>query len=87
MEISDTLVVDLVEMPEEELEPFLKSLSEDTRNWELRAARGEAPWICSSCCCGSADGMPDKCYHGLPECDNIINRNKQDAMQAGNEPF
>lgn len=53
-----------------------------TREWEMRAARGECGWICSSCCDSYPKGMPDACGHGHQECTDIIQRDKRNALAA-----
>lgn len=63
------------------LESILENMSNSTREWELRAARGECGWICSSCCVSDVNGMPDVCFHGQEWCTKIIARNKQLASQ------
>lgn len=57
----------------------LDELNRVTHEWELRAARGECAWICSSCCVTFQEGMPDACAHGQAECTQIITANKAEA--------
>jgi len=46
-------------------------------NWDMKAARGECAWICSDCCQSFPSGMPDECCHGVKDCTDIIQRDKQ----------
>jgi hypothetical protein len=50
-----------------------------TREWEMRAARGECAWVCADCCITFPDGMPSECTHGHQGCTEIIQRDKADA--------
>lgn len=55
---------------------FMDELNNATRDWTMRAARGECGWICSSCGCCFNEGMPDACAHGQQDCTDIIKRDK-----------
>lgn len=65
-------------MPDEN---FMSALNKTTRDWEMRAARGECGWICADCCSSAPDGMPDECLHGLQWCTDIIRRDKRAAHE------
>lgn len=54
-------------------------LDKATHEWEMRAARGECEWICSSCCSVFPEGMPDECPHNAKGCTEIIQRDKLEA--------
>lgn len=60
-------------------EAQIDALSQATREWTARAARGETGWICSDCCCSFPDGMPDECAYGDSRCTEIIKRDKAAA--------
>lgn len=79
-------VVAITAMPESELPAFIAQMDKDTRDWTMRAARGECGWICSDCCMSDQNGMPDRCFCGDERCTAIIQRDKQLAMREGNEP-
>lgn len=55
------------------------ALDKATYEWEMRAARGECAWICSSCCTHFSEGMPDTCPHKAKGCDEILQRDKLEA--------
>lgn len=57
----------------------LDSLNKATRDWEMRAARGECGWICADCSQSFQQGMPDKCVCGHQSCTDIIQRDKAEA--------
>lgn len=57
----------------------LTELNKATRDWEMRAARGECGWVCADCCCTFPKGMPDACEHGHASCTAIIQRDKAQA--------
>jgi hypothetical protein len=78
--------IKVTEMPAHKLEAHMAESSRQMREWTARAARGECGWICSDCCCSDPNGMPDKCFHGIQRCTNIITRDKMRAMREGNEP-
>lgn len=49
--------------------------------WEMRAARGEGSWICSSCCQSFSTGMPDACPNSTTNgCTEIIQRDRHWAQ-------
>lgn len=50
----------------------IDDLNKTTREWEVRASKGECAWICSDCCVTFPDGMPKKCEHGHEGCTKII---------------
>jgi hypothetical protein len=60
-------------------EAQLDALNRETRDWEMRAARGECGWICADCCASYPKGMPDACEHGHQSCTDIIQRDKREA--------
>jgi len=64
---------------DESLSETIEEMNRVTREWELRAARGECGWICASCCVSFHEGMPDECVHGQEFCTKIIERNKLEA--------
>ncbi len=64
---------------DENLGSHIDSLNKATREWTMRAARGECGWICSDCCVSFPKGMPDKCEHGHQLCTDIIQRDKAAA--------
>lgn len=55
------------------------ALNEQTRQWELQAARGECSWICADCCMTFPEGMPDACAHGHQGCTDLIQRDKKES--------
>jgi hypothetical protein len=59
----------------------LADLNKATRDWEMRAARGECGWICADCCASFSNGMPDACTHGHQSCTDIIQRDKRQAAE------
>jgi len=63
----------------------MEAMNRATREWEMRAARGECSWICSDCCMTFSGGMPDTCAHGHQTCTDIIQRDKQQAQQRHGE--
>lgn len=65
-------------MPSEET---FAALDKATCEWEMRAARGECGWICSSCCSHFPEGMPDTCPHNAKGCDDILQRDKREAFK------
>jgi hypothetical protein len=58
----------------------IDALDRETREWEMRAARGECSWVCADCCCSFSQGMPDACVHGHQGCTDIILRDKREAL-------
>ncbi|MED5492718.1 MAG: hypothetical protein VYD45_11435 [Pseudomonadota bacterium] len=68
-------------------EEALAIMDKHMRDYTMRAARGEHGWVCSDCCMSYTDGMPDECFHGHQGCTDIIQRDKRNAMQEGNEPW
>lgn len=62
-------------------EETFASLNRSTREWEMRAARGECGWICADCSCSFPSGMPDECMHGQQFCTDIIKRDKIMAQE------
>lgn len=64
------------------LNSILDEMSRWTREWELRAARGECGWICADCCSSFPKGMPDECDHGIEYCTKLIERDKKQALEA-----
>lgn len=61
-------------------------LNKATREWEMRAARGECGWVCADCCCTFPKGMPDACEHGHQYCTDIIQRDKREAAAQAAAP-
>jgi hypothetical protein len=61
------------------LDEAISYMDRVTREWEMRAARGECGWICGDCCVSFPNGMPDACEHGHQSCTDIIQRDKRDA--------
>jgi hypothetical protein len=62
-------------------ESDLAPLNQSTRDWEMRAARGECAWICSSCCVTFPEGMPDRCPHSDDNgCTDLIKRDRAEAQ-------
>jgi hypothetical protein len=59
---------------------FMDSLNKQTREYELRAARGECAWICPNCCMSFPNGMPDECGYGNTECTELNARDKREAL-------
>lgn len=74
-------------IPAHKLDAHIESMNTGIRVWTDQAARGECGWICSDCCCSDPKGMPDACFHGHQKCTEIIQRDKREAMQKGNEPY
>ena len=70
----------------DDISEFVSEMDKATRDWTAKAARGECGWICSDCCMSDPQGMPDACFHKNERCTEIIQRDKRDAMRAGNEP-
>ena len=62
-----------------EFKAQIASLDKATRDWEMKAARGECSWVCPDCSTGFAKGMPDICIHGHQGCTDIIQRDKATA--------
>ncbi|WP_315136446.1 hypothetical protein [Achromobacter marplatensis] len=65
---------------QESLDTTLEAMNKATREWELKAARGECGWICAWCCSGFPTGMPDECDHGIQECTDLLKRDKAAAQ-------
>lgn len=61
----------------------IAEMNKATRDWELRAARGECEWICADCCLTFSEGMPDACEHGHQSCTDLIQRDKRAANSSG----
>jgi hypothetical protein len=59
----------------------LVEMNKTTREWEMKAARGECGWICADCSCSFPLGMPDECQHGQQYCTDIIERDKANARK------
>lgn len=57
------------------------AMNKATRDWELRAARGECSWMCADCSCTFPEGMPDACEWGHKGCTDLINRDKMEAKK------
>lgn len=57
----------------------LAAMNKSTRDWELRAARGECGWICADCLQTAPEGMPDKCLMDQDRCTELIQRDKREA--------
>ncbi|MNQ74986.1 hypothetical protein D3C85_897590 [compost metagenome] len=70
----------------DKLDAHIEGMNKSMRSWTTAAARGECGWTCSDCCMSDFKGMPDKCFHGHQGCTEIIQRDKREAMAAGNEP-
>ena len=66
------------------LSKTISAMDKHTREWEMRAARGECSWVCADCCCTFAEGMPDACAHGIQTCTDIIKRDKANALLPDN---
>ena len=66
----------ITSVPLNQVDAFFEQMSEKTRAWTARAARGECGWICADCCCTFPDGMPDQCEHWHQGCTDIIKRDK-----------
>lgn len=64
---------------DEEVSEAVSRMDAITNAWTAQAARGECGWICSDCCMGFPDGMPDTCPHGDERCTRIIQRDKAHA--------
>lgn len=60
----------------------LESLDQRTREWEMKAARGECSWICADCCVTFPEGMPNACTHGHQSCTDIIQRDLRAARMT-----
>ena len=58
------------------LNETLNEMNSRTKDWELKAARGECAWVCADCCCSFPEGMPDECMHGHQSCTDLIKRDK-----------
>jgi hypothetical protein len=67
------------------LEDQIEQLNQETRDWTMRAARGECYWTCADCGSGFQDGMPDECAYGDQRCTEIIMRDKAEALRHNNE--
>ena len=57
-------VFTITSVPLNQVDTFFEQMSEKTRAWTARAARGECGWICADCCSTFPEGMPDQCVHG-----------------------
>lgn len=68
------------------LDDHIEGMNKSMRDWTDQAARGECGWICADCCMSEPKGMPDECLCGHQRCTEIIQRDKREAMAAGNEP-
>lgn len=79
-------VVSITEIKASDLPAYISQMDVLTREWTMRAARGECGWVCSDCCYTFNEGMPDECCHGNVRCTEIIQRDKLTAMSEGNEP-
>jgi hypothetical protein len=64
-----------------DFEKPISAMDKVTREWEMRAARGECSWVCADCCSTFPAGMPDACDHGHQNCTDIIQRDKRAAAQ------
>jgi hypothetical protein len=60
----------------------LSELNTATREWTMKAARGECQWVCSDCGASFPKGMPDHCLHGNERCTEIIKRDKDEARDT-----
>ena len=69
---------------DDNLSKMISAMDKHTREWEMRAARGECSWVCADCCCTFAEGMPDACTHGIQACTDIIKRDKANALLPDN---
>lgn len=58
----------------------IEIMNKTTREWTMKAARGECGWICSDCSVSFGDGMPDECLHKYEGCTKIIQRDKALAL-------
>lgn len=67
----------------DDFKPALEAMNKYTREWTMRAARGECAWVCASCSCTFPEGMPDKCEWDQQQCTDIIIRDKQRAENGG----
>lgn len=65
--------------------PDLDALNKATREWELRAARGECGWVCADCSMSFSAGMPNECASGHAACTALIKRDKAEAAVATRE--
>lgn len=66
---------------EGDFDKAIAAMDKLTRDWEMRAARGECAWVCADCCCTFPKGMPDACEHGHQSCTEIIQRDKRVAAE------
>jgi len=62
--------------------PDMDALDNATREWELKAARGECGWVCADCSMSFPSGMPNECAHGHASCTSLIHRDKAAASAA-----
>lgn len=62
--------------------PDMDALNKATREWELKAARGECGWVCADCSMSFSAGMPNECAHGHAACTELIERDKAEAAAA-----
>jgi len=69
---------------DDNLSKMISAMDKHTREWEMRAARGECAWVCASCCSTFPAGMPDACEHGDQGCTDIIKRDKANALLPDN---
>lgn len=63
-------------------EATIEDLNKSTRDWTMKAARGECAWVCADCGCSFQDGMPDECAYKNQQCTDIIKRDKAEAVGA-----
>jgi hypothetical protein len=50
-----------------------------TKDWTMRAAKGECAWVCADCCASFPEGMPDECLYDNERCNRILKRDKDEA--------
>lgn len=79
-------MIKITEMAAQEFPDHLERMNQGMRQWTDRAARGECGWICADCLLSEPKGMPDECFCKNQRCTEIIQRDKRNAMQQGNEP-
>lgn len=72
--------ITFLDMESPDFKKQLASLDQQTREWEMKAARGECPWVCADCSVTFPLGMPSSCEYGHQSCTDIIQRDLRAAL-------
>jgi hypothetical protein len=77
--MSEELITITTVSTQAEFDAAIDEMNRKTRDWTMRAARGECGWVCADCSYSFPDRMPDQCAHGDERCTKIIARDKAAA--------